>query len=110
MPLRDKGVQIAVDDAGAGYASFQHVLELAADTIKLDLSLIRDIHSDRARQALAAALIRFAEVVGARVIAEGVESETELETLRGLGVDKVQGYFVGEPLDLDQALRLAALD
>lgn len=110
VPLRDKGVQIAVDDAGAGYASFQHVLELAADTIKLDLSLIRDIHSDRARQALAAALIRFAEVVGARVIAEGVESETELETLRGLGVDKVQGYFVGEPLDLDQALRLAALD
>lgn len=109
-PLREKGVQIAVDDAGAGYASFQHVLELSADTIKLDLSLIRDIHTDRARQALAAALIRFAEVINARVIAEGVESETELDTLRRLGVEKVQGYFIGKPLQLEEALRLAGLD
>lgn len=109
-PLREKGVDIAVDDAGAGYASFQHVLELQAEIIKLDISLIRDIHRDRARQALAAALIRFGEVIGARVIAEGVESEEELATLRGLGVAKVQGYFISKPMPLEEALRFTIVD
>ncbi|MFP1681419.1 EAL domain-containing protein [Alloalcanivorax sp. C16-1] len=109
-PLREQGMDIAVDDAGAGYASFQHVLELEAEIIKLDISLIRDIHRDRARQALAAALIRFGEVIGARVIAEGVESREELATLRRLGVAKVQGYFVGKPMPIEDALRFTAVD
>ncbi|GAA5127099.1 hypothetical protein GCM10023339_52870 [Alloalcanivorax gelatiniphagus] len=109
-PLREKGVDIAVDDAGAGYASFQHVLELKADIIKLDLTLIRGIHRDQGRQALAAALIRFAEVMDVRVIAEGVETQAELDTLRRLGVTKVQGYLIGKPMSLEAALRLDNLD
>lgn len=103
-------MDIAVDDAGAGYASFQHVLELEAEIIKLDISLIRDIHRDRARQALAAALIRFGEVIGARVIAEGVENREELATLRRLGVAKVQGYFVGKPMPIEDALHFTLVD
>ena len=109
-PLREQGLDIAVDDAGAGYASFQHVLELEAEIIKLDISLIRDIHRDRARQALAAALIRFGEVIGARVIAEGVENREELATLRLLGVAKVQGYFVGKPMPIEDALHFTLVD
>jgi EAL domain-containing protein (putative c-di-GMP-specific phosphodiesterase class I) len=101
-PMRKQGIRIAVDDAGAGYASFQHILELNADIIKLDISLIRNIHADTARRALAAALIKFAEVTGTSVVAEGVETETELEELRRLGVEKVQGFYIGRPMPLSQ--------
>jgi len=101
-PMRAKGIRIAVDDAGAGYSSFQHILELGVDIIKLDISLIRNIHADTARRALAAALIKFAEVTDTKVIAEGVETETELEELRRLGVDKVQGFYIGRPMLLSQ--------
>lgn len=101
-PLREYGIRIAVDDAGAGYASFQHILELRADIIKLDISLIRNIHADTARRALAAALIKFAEVTGTKVIAEGVETETELAELRRLGVEKVQGFYIGRPMPLSR--------
>jgi|TARA_R100001143_G_C3356033_1_gene132403 EAL domain-containing protein (putative c-di-GMP-specific phosphodiesterase class I) len=101
-PMRQQGIRIAVDDAGAGYASFQHILELNADIIKLDISLIRNIHADTARRALAAALIKFAEVTGSTVIAEGVETETELEELRRLGVEKVQGFYIGRPMPLSE--------
>ncbi len=102
-PMRARGIRIAVDDAGAGYSSFQHILELGVDLIKLDISLIRNIHNDTARRALAAALIKFAEVTGTRVIAEGVETETELAVLRELGVEKVQGFYIGRPMTLEQA-------
>ena len=101
-PVREKGIRIAVDDAGAGYSSFQHILELSADIIKLDISLIRNIHADTARRALAAALIKFAEVTGTKVVAEGVETETELEELRRLGVEKVQGFYIGRPMPLSR--------
>lgn len=96
-PLRQKGLALAVDDAGAGYASFRHILKLKPDLIKLDMSLTRDIDSDPGRRALAVALIRFATETGSRIIAEGVETEGELQVLRSLGVSKVQGYLLGRP-------------
>lgn len=96
-PLRRQGLRLAVDDAGAGFASFRHILQLKPDVIKLDFSLIHDIDSDRDRRALAAAVIRFAEATGSKVVAEGVETEAELQTLRELNVDKVQGYLLGRP-------------
>ncbi len=105
-PLRDRGLRIAVDDAGAGYSSLQHILHLQPDLIKLDMGLTRDIDTDRARRALAAALIGFARDTNCRIIAEGVETASELETLRGLGVQKAQGYFLGRPAPLREALRL----
>ncbi len=105
-PLRSNGIRLAVDDAGAGYASFQHILELGADIIKLDISLIRNIHADPARRALAASLIAFATETGSEVIAEGVETRLELKELRCLGVNKVQGYFIGHPAPITEALAL----
>lgn len=103
-PLRQRGLRLAVDDAGAGYASFRHILSLGPDIIKLDLSLTRDIDSDPGRRALAAALIRFAQETGCRLVAEGVETEAELAALRALGVQKAQGYLIGKPAPLDTAL------
>lgn len=108
-PLREKGVRLAIDDAGAGYASFQHILELNADIIKLDISLIRNIHLDHAREALAAALIAFSKVTQCTIIAEGVEIEEELRTLKKLGVDRVQGYFIGKPQSIEDACALCSM-
>jgi len=99
-PLRERGFRLAVDDAGAGYASMQHILQLRPDIIKLDMNLTRDIDSDPARKALAAALIGFAHDVGSQIVAEGVETEEELRTLQMLGADAVQGYLTGRPLPL----------
>ncbi|MDR5867112.1 sensor domain-containing phosphodiesterase [Halomonas koreensis] len=109
-PLRARGVRLAIDDAGAGYASFQHILELDADILKLDISLIRELHRDRRRRALAASLIAFARTIGCEVIAEGVECREELETLREHGVNKVQGYHIGRPMPLEAALGFAPAD
>lgn len=105
QPLREKGVRLAVDDTGAGFASFQHVLELGADIIKLDISLIKGIDIDPARSALASGLMTFSEQTSTRVIAEGVETREEFEELCRIGVHKVQGYFIGRPMTLDEAIR-----
>nr|MDQ3282546.1 EAL domain-containing protein [Acidobacteriota bacterium] len=94
-PLRERGLKLAVDDAGAGYASFRHILSVAPDVIKLDTSLTRDVDRDPSRRALAAALIAFARDTGSRVVAEGVETAAELDTLRELGATNAQGYFLG---------------
>lgn len=96
-PLRSLGLRLAVDDAGSGYASFRHILKLKPDVIKLDQSLIQDIDHDSGCRALAAALIRFAEDTGCQVVAEGVETEDELATLRQLNVATAQGFLLGRP-------------
>jgi EAL domain-containing protein (putative c-di-GMP-specific phosphodiesterase class I) len=95
--LRQRGVRIAVDDAGSGYASFRHILRLKPEFIKLDQEIIRDIHSDPARRALAAAVAYFASEVGATVVAEGVEVDEELRTVSALGIGVVQGFLLGRP-------------
>ncbi|MDP9101815.1 MAG: EAL domain-containing protein [Actinomycetota bacterium] len=96
-PLKERGMRIAVDDAGAGYASFNHVLQLRPDIIKIDRSLIAKVTSDPARRSLVTAFVLLALDLDATVIAEGVETPSELETVASLGVDWVQGYLLGRP-------------
>lgn len=96
-PYRALGLKISVDDAGAGYASMRHILNLEPDSVKLDISLTRRIDQDRKRRALAAALIAFAEEASLTIIAEGVETAAELAVLRQLGVDQAQGYYLSRP-------------
>lgn len=96
-PWRQKGLRIAVDDAGAGYASFQHILQLKPDVIKLDMSLTRDIDSDIPRRSLALAMVDFAGAIGSKLVAEGVETREELDALSHLGVELAQGYFLHRP-------------
>lgn len=95
--LRERGALIAVDDAGAGFASLRHTLLLSPDFIKLDVSLTRGIDSDRRRRALAAALIGFANELDATIIAEGIQTAAELKALRQLGVTHGQGHFLANP-------------
>jgi len=91
------GCRLSVDDAGAGYASLRHILELQPDFVKLDIGLVHDIDTDPARQALAAGLCHFARQTGTHLIAEGVETAGEAEVVRALGVDLVQGFHFGRP-------------
>ncbi len=95
-------VRLAVDDAGAGFASLRHILELDPAFVKLDISLIRGIDRDPAKQALVAGMRHFARTTKRRLIAEGVETEAEAQTLAELDVRLVQGYRFGRPAPLSQ--------
>jgi PAS domain S-box-containing protein len=90
-------VQLAVDDAGAGFASLRHILELAPSHVKLDRTLIARIDTDPARQALVSGLVHFAAKIDALLIAEGVETALERDILLELGVTVGQGYLFGRP-------------
>ncbi|KFI06518.1 EAL domain-containing protein [Massilia sp. BSC265] len=98
--LRRSGLRLAIDDAGSGYASFRHILQLRPDIIKLDQSLVQGIDGDPGRRALAAALTGFARDTGSDVVAEGIETDAELAVLRGLGIKAGQGYLLGRPAPL----------
>jgi EAL domain-containing protein (putative c-di-GMP-specific phosphodiesterase class I)/CheY-like chemotaxis protein len=108
-PVLQLGVRVAVDDAGAGFASLRHILQLSPNIIKLDMSLTRGIDRDQARRALAAGLISFAGEISATIVAEGIESREELETLGSLGVSFGQGFFIGEPGPLPNSYTVPAL-
>ncbi|HEX2032361.1 MAG TPA: EAL domain-containing protein [Actinomycetota bacterium] len=95
--VRSQGTRLAVDDAGAGFASLRHILRLEPDIIKLDITLTRAIDQDRARRALASGLIAFASEIGAAIVAEGIETREEIQALQDLGVEYGQGYFLARP-------------
>lgn len=97
--LRGLGFRLAVDDAGAGFSSFRHILRLGPEYIKLDRTLIENIADDPARRALAAAVVLFAFEMGSAVVAEGVETMAELRAAQTLGIDAVQGFLLGRPTD-----------
>jgi EAL domain-containing protein (putative c-di-GMP-specific phosphodiesterase class I) len=98
-PLRIGGVRLSIDDVGAGFASFRHILELAPDSIKLDRSLVTgvDLEEQEDRRALIAAMALFASRAGVRMVAEGIEREGECQVLRTLGVKYGQGFLFGRP-------------
>ena len=93
----DIQIRIAVDDAGSGYAGLQHILSIRPHVVKLDVALVRSVDVDLARQALVGAMVSFAKRTGCSVVAEGVETASEVAMLRTLGVGLAQGYFFGRP-------------
>lgn len=95
--LRAEGIRLAIDDAGAGFASMAHIVRLKPDLIKLDRSLISGIHNDPTRLALAESLASFAAAVGSAIVAEGIEDGAEISALREIGVRLGQGYYLGRP-------------
>lgn len=101
--LRRAGVQIVVDDAGAGFANFVHLLKLRPSVIKLDIEIVRGVDQDPMRLALTRSLVGFAEEAKVALVAEGIETAGELQTLRALGVGFGQGFIVGRPADLPAA-------
>jgi len=107
--LRALGVRIAVDDAGAGISSLRHIVQLAPETIKVDISLAQGVSTSPLRRALAGALIEFARRTGAQLIVEGIEEVSDLTTWTTLGADAVQGFLVGRPGALPVAANSALI-
>ena len=106
-PLRASGAALAIDDAGAGFASLRHILELAPQFIKLDISITQKIEHERVALALAVALTSFAGAIEAKIIAEGIETASQLEALRSLGIRLGQGYHLAMPGPIEQLAELA---
>jgi EAL domain-containing protein (putative c-di-GMP-specific phosphodiesterase class I) len=96
-PLRARGARLAVDDMGAGYSGLRQITTVLPSYLKLDRSLVSDIDSDPDRAALVGALAGYSRQVGSLLVAEGVETEAELEAIRRLGVPLVQGYYFSRP-------------
>jgi len=107
---RSPGVRISVDDAGAGYASLRHILELQPEFVKLDIGLVRNIDADPARQALAAGLRHYAEQTGTTLIAEGVETTAERDALVRLRIPLAQGFLYGRPAPVGDQPELPGQD
>ena len=95
--LRDNGIQIAVDDTGAGISSLRHVIKLAPEVIKLDISLTRNVHNDPIQHALAGAITRFALEIDALLVVEGIEEQSDLNAWTKLGAHAAQGYLLTRP-------------
>lgn len=90
--------RIAIDDVGTGYAGLRHLIELGPDILKMDMVLTRNCDSDPARRAIAAAMVQFARDIGAKLVAEGIETDAERAVMQDLGVDYGQGYLFARPL------------
>jgi PAS domain S-box-containing protein len=101
-------VDLAVDDAGAGFSSLRHILELRPAFVKLDRSLVSGLETDKVRQAMIVGLQHFARETGCRLIAEGIETDAELTVLRSLDIELGQGYLLGRPLPADGTSRTEA--
>jgi diguanylate cyclase (GGDEF)-like protein len=99
--LSERGVRIAVDDFGSGYASLSHFKQLPVDVLKIDQSFVQNIGSDGDDEAIVRSTIDLAHSLGVTVVAEGVESEDVLQRLRGLGCDLAQGFCLAHPAPAD---------
>ncbi len=106
--LRRGNFKVALDDFGTGYASLKYVRELNVDYLKLDRELVRDVERDPSARAICAAAIDMAHNLGISVVAEGIASEDQFETLRELNCDYAQGYYIARPRSLTHLADICA--
>lgn len=96
--LKAIGVRISIDDFGTGYSSLAYLRRFPIDTLKIDISFIRDVTTSPDGAAIVVAIINLARSLKLRVIAEGVETQSQLDFLRGHGCDEIQGFYFSRPL------------
>lgn len=106
--LRGRNFAVALDDFGTGYASLKYVRELDLDYLKLDMELVRDVERDVSARAICEAAIDMAHTLNVLVVAEGVSSEDQFETLRDLKCDYAQGFYIARPESLSELAELCA--
>ncbi|MEA5422366.1 EAL domain-containing protein [Synechococcus sp. CCY9202] len=100
--LQKQGIQIAIDDFGTGYASLSYLQHFSFDTLKVDQSFVRGIHTNPKAQVIVHSVLDMAEKMGFTTVAEGVEFPEELQWLRNAGCQVIQGYLIGKPLPPEQ--------
>ncbi|WP_432362038.1 putative bifunctional diguanylate cyclase/phosphodiesterase [Sporosarcina sp. UB5] len=96
--IRDLGMHVSIDDFGTGYSALSYIKELPADTLKIDMSFVKDIDVNENSRAIVKAIITLADTAGLNVVAEGIETEEQAKILRSLGCREGQGYFFSKPL------------
>ena len=102
--LRNMGVEFSIDDFGTGYSSLSKIKSMPVSVLKIDQSFVRDISDESSDYEIARAIIMMAKSLGLSVVAEGVESQIQEDTLHRLGCDWLQGYFYGNPLSGEEFL------
>lgn len=100
--IRGNGGEVAIDDYGTGYNSELALVEIPCEYVKVDASFVRDVHKDPNKQALVKNLMSYAKARGIAVLAEGVETRDEMETMISFGVDYLQGFYLGMPREKPQ--------
>jgi diguanylate cyclase (GGDEF)-like protein/PAS domain S-box-containing protein len=96
--LKQLGVGLSVDDFGTGYSSLSHLAVLPIDSLKIDMSFVRNLRAGSSEEAVIRAILMLARSLGKKVVAEGIETQTQLDLLRSLGCDYGQGFFLSRPL------------
>ncbi|HAK74466.1 MAG TPA: hypothetical protein DCP36_14585 [Sporomusaceae bacterium] len=105
--LRDMGIKICLDDFGTGYSSINYLTRLPLDILKLDKSLVRDLNRNERSQVVFRNLIQMAHGIGIKVVAEGVETQQQMELIQGLGCDYAQGYYISKPVGAEDVIQLS---
>ena len=100
------GVKLAIDDFGTGYSSLSYLNKIPADLLKIDKSFIDRINASESSRQYVAAMISMGHIMGLDVISEGVEEEEQVEALRSIGCDLIQGFYWGRPLLPEDAEKL----
>ena len=103
--IKNLNAEIAIDDFGEGYSNFSRIVDVKADWIKIDGSLIKDIHKDKVRQDIVETIVNFAKKENKKTVAEFVENEEIYNVLKKLGVDYSQGYYFSKPIEVDEILK-----
>lgn len=98
--VRSYGAKVAIDDFGSGYSNFSHILNMNVDYIKIDSSLISNVDTDRNSRLMVETIVKLAEQLGIETVAEFVSTEEIYNTVKELGVDWAQGYWLGKPVSL----------
>lgn len=94
---RERGLLRAIDDFGEGFAGLNHLIELEPDLVKIDMNLVRGVDTHKSRQAAIRATAVMCDEMGIEVVAEGIETRAEYETLRDFGIRRFQGYWFAKP-------------
>lgn len=107
--IADCGVALALDDFGTGYSSLSYLRDLPLDALKIDRHFVTDMTRDASTRHIVQAIVAMAKAMGLKIVAEGVETQTQVEMLRAMGVDEGQGYFYARPLPVDDFARYCGL-